>query len=126
MIDYPEFVRMFKRFPLVLFPAFRLQDVMQKKSLGERAWLKINEKYSLNQQREAYRKAHNGADQPLTFLQSLSRLVSMPWRSAEPTLGDHHVVQVGASLAHKSSAAPDTSSGGRHRKHNVSSAVTPI
>ena len=34
LIDYYEFLDMEKRFPLILYPAFRLQDRMQKISLG--------------------------------------------------------------------------------------------
>mmetsp|Transcript_32101 Transcript_32101/g.54133 ORF Transcript_32101/g.54133 Transcript_32101/m.54133 type:complete len:327 (+) Transcript_32101:235-1215(+) len=35
LIDYSEFGAIDARYPLVLFPAFRLQDVMQRNSLGE-------------------------------------------------------------------------------------------
>jgi Ca2+-binding EF-hand superfamily protein len=35
LIDYHEFVEIERRFPIMLFPAFRLQDAMQRKSLGE-------------------------------------------------------------------------------------------
>ncbi|RYG62973.1 EF-hand domain-containing protein [archaeon] len=34
LIDYGEFLEIDRRYPLVLFPAFRLQDVMQRNSLG--------------------------------------------------------------------------------------------
>ena len=36
MIDFNEFMELDKRYPLVLFPAFRLQDRMTKKTLGEK------------------------------------------------------------------------------------------
>jgi hypothetical protein len=35
LIDYSEFVELDRRYPLVLFPAFRLQDMMQRKTLGK-------------------------------------------------------------------------------------------
>jgi hypothetical protein len=35
LIDYGEFGQIDARYPLVLFPAFRLQDVMQRNSLGK-------------------------------------------------------------------------------------------
>ena len=38
LIDYGEFVEINRRFPLVLFPAFRLQDMMQKNTLGTIQW----------------------------------------------------------------------------------------
>jgi Ca2+-binding EF-hand superfamily protein len=34
LIDYGEFKEIDRKFPLVLFPAFRLQDVMQRNTLG--------------------------------------------------------------------------------------------
>ena len=34
LIDYAEFLQIDSRYPLVLFPAFRLQDTMQRNSLG--------------------------------------------------------------------------------------------
>ena len=36
LIDFNEFMELDKRYPLVLFPAFRLQDRMTKKTLGEK------------------------------------------------------------------------------------------
>ena len=35
LIDYGEFLEIDRRYPLILFPAFRLQDVMQRNSLGK-------------------------------------------------------------------------------------------
>lgn len=35
LIDYSEFLLIDARYPLTLFPAFRLQDVMQRNSLGK-------------------------------------------------------------------------------------------
>jgi Ca2+-binding EF-hand superfamily protein len=75
VIDYQEFLKIYKRFPLILFPAFRLQDSMQKFSLGERAWLRIIEDYSRAQQRETYRIQHNGDEQPETLFEFFGRLI---------------------------------------------------
>jgi hypothetical protein len=47
---------------------------MQKHSLGERAWLRIIEDYNLAQQRETYKKLHNGKEPPLTASQALRGL----------------------------------------------------
>ena len=33
-----------RRFPMLMFPAFRLQEKMQKITLGEKQWTKINER----------------------------------------------------------------------------------
>ena len=34
LIDYSEFLELDRRYPLVLFPAFKLQDCLQKHTLG--------------------------------------------------------------------------------------------
>lgn len=39
LIDYSEFLELDRRYPLVLFPAFRLQDMMQRNTLGAIATL---------------------------------------------------------------------------------------
>ena len=41
LIDFYEFKELNKRFPLILYPAFRLQDSMQKFTLGEQNWAEI-------------------------------------------------------------------------------------
>ena len=33
------------QFPLVMFPAFRMQDKMQKYTLGEKGWVRIHARY---------------------------------------------------------------------------------
>ena len=41
LIDFTEFKELNRRYPMVLFPAFKLQDSMWKHTLGERKWAKI-------------------------------------------------------------------------------------
>eukprot|EP00924_Labyrinthula_sp_SR-Ha-C_P003240 snap_masked-scaffold_15-processed-gene-3.1-mRNA-1 protein AED:0.13 eAED:0.13 QI:0/0/0/0.33/1/1/3/0/248 len=41
LIDFQEFVELNKRFPMLAFPAFNLQDEFQKSTLGEKAWVDI-------------------------------------------------------------------------------------
>jgi Ca2+-binding EF-hand superfamily protein len=60
LIDYKEFVSIDRRYPLILFPAFRLQDNLQKFSLGEREWVKIIERYNEQKRIEDYRATHGG------------------------------------------------------------------
>ena len=59
-----------RRFPLVLFPAYRLQDRMQKETLGERTWLKVIE--TVNKQRKIaeYMATHNGQKPPMSCFES--------------------------------------------------------
>ena len=58
LIDYSEFLELDRRYPLVLFPAFRLQDTLQRNSLGEQVWLKIIEQYTRQMYIEEYKAAH--------------------------------------------------------------------
>mmetsp|Transcript_8543 Transcript_8543/g.12173 ORF Transcript_8543/g.12173 Transcript_8543/m.12173 type:complete len:107 (+) Transcript_8543:1089-1409(+) len=44
VLDFKEFLTLDKRYPLLLFPAFRLQSKMQQVTLGENSWIKINER----------------------------------------------------------------------------------
>lgn len=60
MIDFDEFRELNRRYPMVLFPAFRLQDRMQKQTLGEWRWAKIFKNHAKERVWEEYRKAHNG------------------------------------------------------------------
>ncbi len=60
LIDYSEFLEIDRRYPLILFPAFRLQDVMQRNSLGEGGWLKVIENYQEGRRIEEYKATHGG------------------------------------------------------------------
>lgn len=64
LIDYGEFLEIDRRYPLVLFPAFRLQDVMQNASLGEQCWLKVIERYEESKRIEEYKANHGGKAPP--------------------------------------------------------------
>jgi hypothetical protein len=60
LIDYAEFCELERRYPLILFPAFRLQDSLQRKSLGETRWLRIIENYNKQKRIEEYKATHGG------------------------------------------------------------------
>jgi Ca2+-binding EF-hand superfamily protein len=64
LIDYSEFLELDRRYPLVLFPAFRLQDMMQRNTLGERVWLKVIENYQETRRIEEYKATHGGRAPP--------------------------------------------------------------
>jgi len=71
LIDYSEFLELDRRYPLVLFPAFRLQDRMQKISMGEQIWLQVVENFSRQKKIEEYKATHGGRlppDPPLTMV----------------------------------------------------------
>jgi len=51
VIDMYEFRELARRYPMLLFPAFRMQEKMQKMTLGERTWVKINEKIQVGRRR---------------------------------------------------------------------------
>ena len=74
LIDYSEFLEIERRYPLVLFPAFRLQDTMQKLSMGEFVWLEIISDYAENRRIEEYRATHGGRAPPEPFMKKMSKI----------------------------------------------------
>jgi Ca2+-binding EF-hand superfamily protein len=64
LIDYAEFIELERRYPLILFPAFRLQDSLQSFSLGANKWLKIIEEYTRMRKIEEYKALHGGKAPP--------------------------------------------------------------
>lgn len=60
VIDFNEFALMERKFPMILFPAFRLQDSMQKYTLGETAWIQIIEMAALEDKKSQYLEEHGG------------------------------------------------------------------
>lgn len=60
LIDYSEFVELDRRYPLILFPAFKLQDMLQKHTLGESTWVEISEAYHAQKKIEEYKATHGG------------------------------------------------------------------
>jgi len=77
LIDYSEFLELDRRYPLILFPAFRLQDTLQRNSLGENQWLTIIEEYHRQQKLEEYKAAHGGRLPPDPLLVSIAK-ITMP------------------------------------------------
>jgi Ca2+-binding EF-hand superfamily protein len=67
LIDFNEFMELDKRYPLVLFPAFRLQDRMMKKTLGEREWVRVHEYINRQRNIKEYMDAHGGQRPPDSF-----------------------------------------------------------
>lgn len=74
LIDYSEFLEIERRYPLVLFPAFRLQDTMQKLSMGEYVWLEIIADFAEQRRIEEYRATHGGRAPPEKFAKKMTKL----------------------------------------------------
>jgi hypothetical protein len=74
VIDFLEFIALDRRFPMLMFPAFRLQEKIQKMTLGEKQWTKINERIEVSRYRQDFMNAHNG----LEPLKSMVRTVILP------------------------------------------------
>ena len=47
---------------MLLHPVFRLQDSMQKKTLGERRWRQVAQRKKVVDEIEAYKRAHGGRE----------------------------------------------------------------
>ena len=70
LIDFDEFIDLDKRYPLLLFPAFRLQQQMQKITLGEMNWIRINESIAKASFLQDYMNDHGGF-QPYSSIRSI-------------------------------------------------------
>ncbi|CAM9257843.1 unnamed protein product, partial [Phaeothamnion confervicola] len=60
LIDFHEFKEVDKRYPLILFPAFKLQDCLQRKFLGIVEWTRIAERLQAQRVVQDYQKLHGG------------------------------------------------------------------
>lgn len=76
MMDFNQFKTCHQRFPLTLFPAFRFQDRIRAKVLGQSTWIDISRRIEEEKKRETYRRAHDGQEMPLSPLEQLCALFS--------------------------------------------------
>ncbi|KAF0697373.1 Aste57867_11925 [Aphanomyces stellatus] len=65
VLDFDEFQLLNKRYPMLFFPCFRMQEAMQKATLGVAHWLRLHERYFEVLKEDAYRKRHAGAAPPI-------------------------------------------------------------
>ena len=75
LIDFHEFKKLNKHHEMLLWPAFRMQDRMQKATLGEKGWHKIALAMKRREEIEHYKKTHNGALPPEPLLTTLRKPV---------------------------------------------------
>eukprot|EP01041_Mallomonas_annulata_P011403 gene11403-23856_t len=117
-IDYSEFCEMERRYPMILFPAFQLQDAMQQQSLGEREWVKLIERYRRHNFIDEYRHTHGGADPPATMQERLGRYFCcfQDYQSHSAIKG-----KLGAALEakHRSSVSGPSTGKNNHNNHNT-------
>lgn len=92
LIDYGEFLELDRRYPMVLFPAYRLQDTLQKNSLGEKGWVKVIERFNRIKRIEDYKAANGGRLPPDPPLVAIGKLFCPCFFSTKAT------VKVGADL----------------------------
>ena len=58
LIDFEEFQHLNMRYPMLLFPCFRLQDRLQKATLGEQHWLLLHRRFYLWLKLQIYKVMH--------------------------------------------------------------------
>ena len=73
LIDFDEFQDLNRHYPLVLFPAFRLQDRIQKVTLGEVGWVSVAKRCAKSKYILEYMKLHGGDPPPESFITRLFR-----------------------------------------------------
>ncbi|GLE00144.1 hypothetical protein PINS_up008871 [Pythium insidiosum] len=77
VLDFEEFKMLNKRYPLLLFPCFRLQDRMQKATLGENHWLKLHRRLYDRLKLEIYQRKNNGALPALGLFGSIRKFLGL-------------------------------------------------
>lgn len=60
LIDFDEFQKLNKRYPLILFPCFRLQSRIHKTTLSEKHWLKLAKRYCTQLKLQEYKVSFYG------------------------------------------------------------------
>jgi Ca2+-binding EF-hand superfamily protein len=73
LIDFDEFQDLNRHYPLVLFPAFRLQDRIQKVTLGEGGWVSVAKRCAKSKYILEYMRLHGGDPPPESFFTRLGR-----------------------------------------------------
>jgi Ca2+-binding EF-hand superfamily protein len=76
LIDPDEFRELNRAYPMVLFPAFRFQDNLQRGSLGQNRWVQIQARKAKLAQLEEYRKNHKGQLPPVSsYIDIMSKIL---------------------------------------------------
>jgi Ca2+-binding EF-hand superfamily protein len=81
MINMLEFQALNQRFPMILFPAFRMQDRMQKLTLGEQRWTEIWRLMHKKKTTIEFMNDHDGRFPPLSLCEAL---VKSLWTGVNP------------------------------------------
>eukprot|EP00947_MAST-08B_sp_MAST-8B-sp1_P000122 g122.t1 len=77
MLDFAEFRALNNKFEMLLHPIFRLQDSMQKKTLGERRWRQVAQRKKVVDEIEAYKHAKVQTDISVYFNQTVSNSIEL-------------------------------------------------
>lgn len=78
LLDRDEFRDIDRRFPMMLFPAFRLQDRLQRNTLGDKTWIMIIERLAWNDHADNYAASHNGRKPRKPLGQALRHYFGLP------------------------------------------------
>ena len=73
LIDFDEFQFLNRTYPLVLFPAFQLQDRIQRCTLGSKGWVVIQKRVAKSKYLIEYMRLHGGELPPESFFSKLGR-----------------------------------------------------
>lgn len=74
LIDFEEFKMIDKRYPMTLYPLYRLQQSLQVYTLGEKRWNTLLKNIQIRKRVVEYRRTHGGEMPPESFVAVLCRL----------------------------------------------------
>jgi len=75
LIDYDEFKQINRRYPMVLFPAFQIQDAMQRHVLGADFWKSKMRQKKQEEEIFEYQRTHGGAMPPVPLGKRIKRII---------------------------------------------------
>ena len=87
LIDFNEFKQIHKAFPMVFYPAFKMQAMLQKQVLGERWWQLLRERMHEKKMIEEYMAMHDGKRPPVPCPKKFAQCIfPCCFRKATPML----------------------------------------
>ena len=90
LIDYEEFKQINRRFPMVLYPAFKLQNQMHLHVLGLNFWRNKMRQKRLEEQILEYQRSHGGALPPVPLGKRMCQLLTCCCRRSNKVRTDRY------------------------------------
>ena len=117
LLDFNEFKLINKAFPMVFYPAFKMQQMFQQQVLGEKWWTGLRERMHEKKMIEDYMALHDGRKPPVPCMKKFTRcLFPCCFRQSTPMMLD----KAENGVVMKKKRKPGQKGGLRHTRDLVS------